>query len=218
MAHEYNGQPAGLTAHFVTRRELSRLEEVMRKTSGPQVHTIEGDGVVVARVLSGDREAYRVLVRRYQDLLYRHALRMTGHQDAAADLVQAALVRAYAQLSRCREPDRFGAWLFRILANGCKDHLKARPRRDVSLDAEPSLVPPASNDPEQDLERAELRVALHEALRELNEEQRQAFLLKHVEGRSYEEMSEMLGQSVPALKMRVHRAREALRSILQEVV
>ena len=81
------------------------------------------DGNVVARVRAGDRDAYRILVRRYQDVLYRHALRMTGAADVAADLVQSALVKAYTHIDRCRDPERFGAWLFRILANRCKDHL-----------------------------------------------------------------------------------------------
>lgn len=176
------------------------------------------DGNVVARVRAGDRDAYRILVRRYQDVLYRHALRMTGAADVAADLVQSALVKAYTHIDRCRDPERFGAWLFRILANRCKDHLKSRRRRDVSLDSD-SIPPARSNeDPALDTERHELRRLIEAALRKLPEIQREAFLLKHVEGRSYDEISEMLDVSVPALKMRVLRAREALRAELEEVL
>ncbi len=178
----------------------------------------EGDGDVVARVLAGDRESYRVLVRRYQDTLFAHALRLTADRDIAADLTQAALVKAYTELRRCREPERFGAWLFRILSNACKDHLKSRRRRDVTLDDARAGNAPGRSDPGIELERAELGSALRDALSRLPDTLREAFLLKHVDGLAYEEMTVLLGVSIPALKMRVHRAREALKAMLQEVL
>jgi RNA polymerase sigma-70 factor (ECF subfamily) len=180
--------------------------------------TEPNDAEIVARVLGGDREAYRLLVRRYQDTLYRHALHMTGSADTASDLVQTALVKAYSRLSRCREPERFGAWLYRILANACKDHLKSRRHQLVSLDTEhpPSVY--AKGDPGADLERSELRDLLEGAIARLPAIQREAFLLKHVDGQSYEEIAEVLNVSVSALKMRVLRAREALRAVLEEVL
>ncbi|MFO7892591.1 MAG: RNA polymerase sigma factor [Longimicrobiales bacterium] len=171
------------------------------------------DGEVVARVLDGDRDAFRILVRRHQDMLHAHAARMTGRGDVAADLVQESLVKAYTSLDRCRNPDKFGAWAFRIVANRCKDYLKNVRRKDVALD---DAAPAAgSMDPEDDLERSELRRRLDRALAGLPEDQREAFVLKHEEGRSYEEMAELLGLSVGALKMRVHRAREALKELLE---
>ncbi|HET9982088.1 MAG TPA: sigma-70 family RNA polymerase sigma factor [Longimicrobiales bacterium] len=173
---------------------------------------------MVARVRAGDREAYRILVRRYQDLLYRHALRVVGDADLAADLAQGALVKAYSQIRRCRDPERFGAWVFRILVNGCKDHLKSRRRRDVPLDDAPLAATVGRADPARDLERSELATVLEGALARLPTSLREAFLLKHVEGQSYEEIAAMLDASVPALKMRVHRAREALKAILEEVL
>lgn len=185
--------------------------------SGPPRHGGEwADAEVVARVRGGEREAYALLVRRYQDLLYRYALRMTGQPDTAADLVQSAFVKAYAQLEGCRDPGRFGAWVFRIAANACRDHLKSGRRRDVSLEHTSSIRSAA--DPAADLERAELRRVLQGALERLPLPQREAFVLKHVEGRSYEEMAELLQEPVPALKMRVHRARQALKAMLEEVL
>lgn len=180
--------------------------------------TEPSDAAVIARVRAGDREAYRILVRRYQDGLYRHALRMIGHADTAADLVQGALVKAYSHIHRCRDPERFGAWLFRILANRCKDHLKSRRRRDVSLDSMEMSTARSAENPALDAERLELRELLGRALEKLPYIQREAFLLKHVEGLSYEEISERLDVSIPALKMRVLRAREALRAQLEEVL
>ena len=158
---------------------------------------------------------FRLLVRRYQDMLFRHAVRMTSDRDVAADLVQAAFVKAYTNIARCRDPDRFGAWVYRILANACKDHLKSKRRKDVSIEDQTQLADTTVN-PAADLERTQLRKLLNRAVAKLPESLREAFVLKHVEGRSYEEMAEMLGTSVPALKMRVHRARETLKEHLEQ--
>lgn len=175
----------------------------------------EPDAQIIDRVRSGDRDAYRLLVRRYQDALYRRALRDTGEPDAAADLVQTAFVRAYENIWRCRDPERFAAWLYRILVNAVRDHLKSARRRDVSLDTEGETLPLADpSDPVRDAETSDLRARLENALRSLGDTMREAFVLKHVDGRSYEEMTELLGVSIPALKMRVHRAREMLREAL----
>jgi RNA polymerase sigma-70 factor, ECF subfamily len=174
------------------------------------------DQEVVARVIAGDREAFRLLVRRYQDMLYRHAVRMTNEHDVAADLVQASFVKAYTNIAHCRDPQRFGAWLYRILANACKDHLKSKRRRDVSIEDQVNLAD-ANVSPAGDLERTELRKVLDGAIAKLPDSLREAFVLKHVEGRSYEEIAELMDTSVPALKMRVHRAREALKESLEQL-
>jgi RNA polymerase sigma-70 factor (ECF subfamily) len=173
------------------------------------------DEQVVRDVLAGDRDAFRLLVRRYGDTLHGHALRMTGSPDEAADLVQRALVKGYRKLGSCREPARIGAWLFRILANMCKDHVKGRHQRDVSL-ARVEAALPATADPEADLDGAEVRDRIWGALDALTPEQKEAFVLKHVEGRSYEEIAAVMDLSVASLKMRVHRAREALKGLLEE--
>ncbi len=174
------------------------------------------DAQVVRDVLDGDRDAYRLLVRRYGDVMHRHALRMVGDSDAAADVVQQAFVTGYKKLRSCRDPERVGAWLFRITANRCRDHLRrARKRRVVPLDA---VAEPSSprEDPGEAVARAEARTRIGVALGRLTHEQREAFILKHVEGRSYEEIAAVMDTSVAALKMRVHRARESLRPLLEE--
>ena len=168
---------------------------------------------LVEQTLAGTEQAYREIVRRYQDLLFRHAERMTGRADDAEDIVQAAFIKGYVSLRSCRSPERVGAWLFRIAANGCKDHLKNRRRKDVSLEVAPD-VETEDGHPDDDLDRSEIRRKIDRALSQLPDEQREAFVLKHVEGRSYPEMSDLLGVSVPALKMRVHRAREELQALL----
>jgi RNA polymerase sigma-70 factor (ECF subfamily) len=171
------------------------------------------DAQIVARVLAGDRESYAELVRRHQEGLYRHALGMVGSGDVASDLAQESLIKAYSRLRACKDPSRFGAWAFRILRNHCLDYLKD-PRRDTVPLAEDTAFAEERDDPELTLEQTELRQAVYRALESLPAAQREAFLLKHVDERSYEEMAELLDASVSALKMRVMRAREALQLLL----
>lgn len=173
------------------------------------------DAQAVRSVLAGRTDAYAVLVRRYQDVLFAHAVRMVGGRDEAADLVQKALVQGFRRLASCKEPARVGGWLFRILANECTDHLRSRRRGHHSLDELPLVPDRAAASPDADAHAEELRGRVRVALDRLEPDQREAFVLKHVEGRSYEEMATLLGASVPALKMRVHRAREGLQGLLE---
>lgn len=172
------------------------------------------DAQVVARVLSGEHEAFGLLIRRYEPGLLRYATRMLGSRDAAADAVAEGLVRAYRHLASCRDPTRLRTWLYRIVANRCKSHLGRRPTGDVSLDEAPPIADPGDN--EAALEHAEELALVERALMTLSPEKREAFLLKHVEGMSYEEMAAATGERIPTLKMRVHRAREALLEALKE--
>jgi RNA polymerase sigma-70 factor, ECF subfamily len=170
------------------------------------------DQEIISSVLAGDREAFRTLISRYSDPLYRHALCMTGSPDVAEDILQLSFIKAYHHLAEVR--GRFDAWVFRIVANGCKDWLKNIRRTHVSYEEDDQ--PSAFNTPDEELDRTELRDDLDRALAALPASLREAFVMKHVEGRSYEEMADLLGTTVGALKMRVHRAREALQALLEE--
>src|SRR3989442_2391932 len=174
------------------------------------------DAEVVARVLRGDTEAFGVVIRRYEGGLVRFATRMLGSRDAAADAVAERFVRAYRHLASCREPSRLRTWLYRIVANRCKSHLGRRAVADVSLDDVPPVADPADN--EAAVERAEQLALVGRALGKLSPEKREAFVLKHVEGMSYQEMAAVTGERIPTLKMRVHRAREALLQALEDCV
>src|SRR2546426_1003738 len=104
------------------------------------------DAEVVARVLGGDREAFGLIVRRYESGLLRFATRVLGGRDAAADAVAESLVRAYRHLASCRDPTRLRTWLYRIVANRCKSHLARRATGDVSLDDAPPIAAPTDNE------------------------------------------------------------------------
>jgi RNA polymerase sigma-70 factor (ECF subfamily) len=173
---------------------------------------VDSDQDVISRVLAGDRESFSLLIGRYSDPLYRHALGMTGSPDVAEDILQTSFIKAYHHLGEVR--GRFDAWLFRIVDNGCKDWLKNIRRTHLSYDEDDQ--PSGFATPDEDLDRTELRQDLDSALAQLAPSLREAFILKHVEGRSYEEMADLLATTVGALKMRVHRAREALQALLEE--
>lgn len=172
------------------------------------------DADVVARVLGGDVEAYGVLVTRYRPRLSRYALRMLGNREDAQEALQDAFVRAYRALGRCDDPERFGSWLFSILVNRCRTAGARSTRRSRTFISDDAAARTAAE--AHPAEQAAWREEIERALDQLDGEQREAFLLKHVEGLSYEEMSEITGAGVSALKMRVKRACDRLRGLLQE--
>ena len=178
----------------------------------PQEDLIDADQAVIDRVIAGDRNAFGILIQRYSDPLYRHAFGMTGSADVAEDILQVSFIKAFHHLAEVR--GRFDAWVFRIVANGCKDWLKNIRRTHLSYDEDDQ--PSGYSTPDEELDRTELRSDLDKALMTLAPSLREAFVMKHVEGRSYEEMADLLGTTVGALKMRVHRAREALQALLEE--
>ncbi len=175
------------------------------------------DAVVVARVLGGDIEAFGILVDRYQNMFAAYANFMTGDVDAAADVIQESLVRAYKSLKRCRNPNQFKGWLFRIVSNQCKTYLKRRKRRQMESLDRVSSGATAPGDPHADVETAELKRQVHAALDRLPATQQEVLILRHMNGLSVSEIGEMLSISVSAVKMRLMRGREALRAEFEGV-
>lgn len=172
------------------------------------------DAVIVARVLRGDVELFRVLVERYRDRYARYAFHMLGNREDAEEALQDAFVRAYRSLARCEDPDRFAAWLFRILINRCRTFAARRGRRARTFVADDGAILDAAV--EHPAERGAWREEIDRALDRLRPEQREAFLLKYVEELGYDEMAQLTGVGVSALKMRVMRACDRLRQLLSE--
>ena len=199
-------------ARMVGYSIVVKTTEPVRRADQLVVDGDDADQLVIQRVLAGQRDAFTVLVSRYSDPLYRHALCMTGSPDVAEDILQVSFIKAYQHLSEVR--GRFDAWVFRIVANGCKDWLKNIRRSHLSYEEDDQ--PSTYATPDEELDRSELRGDLDQALAQLPSALREAFVMKHVEGRSYEEMADLLGTTIGALKMRVHRAREALQALLEE--
>jgi RNA polymerase sigma-70 factor (ECF subfamily) len=172
----------------------------------------DSDAVLVQRVLGGDDGAFAGLVARHRDRGIRFAMAMLGDAADAEEALQDAFVRAYRGLKGCREPGRFGAWFLRILVNRCRTRGARRRTGAMFVHDEAALeraAAPRGPDPEW-------REEIDRALARLDALQREAFLLKHVEGLEYEEMARLTGARIPALKMRVKRACDHLRVLLRE--
>lgn len=173
------------------------------------------DADVVVAVLAGDREAYAVIVERYRDRYARFATRMLGNRQDAEEALQDAFVRAYRALDRCEDPAAFGAWFHAIVVNRCRTAGARRGREEKRFDlGDEALRNVAASD---SWDGAAVLDEIERALMKLDAEHREAFLLKHVEEMSYEEMAEVTGAGVSALKMRVKRACERLRPLLEGV-
>lgn len=154
-------------------------------------------------------DGFVALVWRHQNALYRYGRGLGLDHDTALDLVQDSFVKAYARRDQCREPERARSWLFRIFRNAMLDWAKNVRRTEVPL---LDVTEPAD---EADFgERHALREAIGAALASLPPILREAFLLRHDHGHSYEEIAEIAGTSLSAAKMRVARARDALREAL----
>ena len=178
------------------------------------------DAALIARIRSGDQEAAAVLVRRYYDECWRFAYRMIGQRADAEDVVQETFLRALRALKRYEERQRFRAWIFCILANQCRTVLAQR-RGDARFVTDDRIEQiPAESDSELDgaveWPPERLADALQDAIGRLGSRYREAFLLKHAEGMEYAQMADITGASIPALKMRVKRAREMLRPLMEE--
>ncbi len=175
------------------------------------------DADLVAAVLAGDIEAFSGLVRRHQDACVRFAVRMLGSRVDADDALQLAFMRAFRGLRSCREPDRFGGWLYQIVVNECRTYASRERRRELRFTPATNVIERAvapGSEPEED---ADIGGHIENALGMLPADQRAAFLLKHVEEMSYDEMAAMTGVTISALKMRVKRACDGLRDLLEGV-
>ncbi|HET6681776.1 MAG TPA: RNA polymerase sigma factor [Gemmatimonadaceae bacterium] len=169
---------------------------------------------IVQRAKRGDTSAFAALVEHYYARCLRFALHMVGNREDAEEAVQDAFVRVHGALPRYDERDRFEPWLFRILANRCRTLLGRELRTArVLVFGEPAQEPSAA----PDVEHSMLRQELMDALDQLPTAQREAFLLHHVEGLEYDQISAITGAGVSALKMRVKRATDVLRVKFAEV-
>ena len=180
----------------------------------PGVSDASARSLIIHAARAGDVRAFASLVDMYYARCLRFALHMLSNRADAEEAVQDTFVRVYRALPSYREQDSFEPWLFRILGNRCRT-AGAKERRHSEV-VEYGDVPERATTARHDSEIA-WREEIELALRALPDEQREAFLMRHVEGLSYEDMSAATGAGLSALKMRVKRACDALRIRLSEV-
>jgi RNA polymerase sigma-70 factor, ECF subfamily len=180
------------------------------------------EGEVLLAIQRGDPGAFERFVDMFGGRIYAFGQRMCGHREDGEDVAQETLVRAYHKLGTLRDPRALRSWLYRIVANACvsrRRKSKFAPDQELSLDdllpqggvVEEGPVLPSDPGPDGDLYRRELASALEVAVRDLPPDYRVVWMMRDVEGLATEETAEALGISVPNVKMRLHRARLALR-------
>jgi RNA polymerase sigma-70 factor (ECF subfamily) len=187
------------------------------------------DEEAIRRVLAGDRDAFAVLVERYQGRAYRLALRVLRDEEAARDAVQDALLKAYSALPGFRGRSSFYTWLYRLVMNQCLD-MKRRDKSDHQVEWEDggpggsdadAHFPPEVNGvrfaPAASLMRQELRERISQAIELLPDGPRETLILREVDGLSYAEISE--AQEIPkgTVMSRLHYARKQLQTYLSEM-
>lgn len=171
------------------------------------------DPAIPLRARTGDAGAFAELVEFFHVRCLRYARYMLGDEEDAEEAVQDTFIRVYDHIGQFRPDARFEPWLFRILANRCRTVRERRRRREsVVVTGElPTLAAAYAPDSSKDLMET-----VEAALDGLPAEQREAFLLRHVEDLSYEDMAVITGVRLSALRMRVKRACDALRTRLQQ--
>jgi RNA polymerase sigma-70 factor (ECF subfamily) len=169
---------------------------------------------IIRQCLNGEQEQFALLVDTYKSMAYNIAYRMLGDADMAKDMAQESFISAYASLEKFEYGSKFSSWLYRIVVNKCKDHLRAE-RDTVQVDEIAESVPSRGRTPEQIASSRQTGDVIQNALNSMPEVYREVIVLKHIEELDFQEIAAILGVSVNALKVRAHRGREMLRELLE---
>ena len=167
----------------------------------------------------GDKSAFEELVKRHQDLVFSLSFKLTGNRELANDVAQEAFIRAWKAIEKFRGDSTFGTWIYRITVNTAWT-LRKKAKKHSSLNIEDTQEPVVideKKDPELVAINSDLSVVLRKALNQIPLEQRIIVELKNIEGRSHKEIADYLDISVTAAKVRLHRAHQKLRNILEEI-
>jgi RNA polymerase sigma-70 factor, ECF subfamily len=196
-------------------------------TSGGWDLAAASDQQIVAWAQDGAESAFRELVRRYQRPVFSLIYRMVRDREAAEDLAQETFIKVLNAIDSYRPEHKFSSWIFKIANNAAIDHLRRRTPDVLSLEGAPDAVSAERQEatalqvsdrgesPLEELEARELGSHIESAIARLRPEYRACILLRHVEGRAYEEIAAVLGLPLGTVKTYIHRARAELRDILE---
>ena len=187
------------------------------------------DADVVALAQQGREQAYRELIRRYERPVFSLIIRMVRDRESAEDLAQETFIKVLNHIERYRPEFKFSSWLFKIANNVAIDHLRRRTIPTVSMAGAPDAATQAQIEATsfevegrgetalEELEARELGSAIDRAIGKLRPEYRSCIILRHIEGRSYEEIAATLDLPLGTVKTYIHRARHELRKELEHV-
>jgi len=178
----------------------------------------EVDQLLVERVQRGDKDAFDILVRKYQNKIVSLIGRYVHDHAETLDVAQEAFIKAYRAIGKFRGDSAFYTWMYRIAINTAKNHLVAQRRRPPTSDIDPQDAEQFegfnrlkhSDTPERELVRTEIQDRIYGTIQALPEELRQAITLREIEGLSYEEIAEAMDCPIGTVRSRIFRAREAI--------
>jgi RNA polymerase sigma-70 factor, ECF subfamily len=181
--------------------------------------TVSDAPALVARARQGDSDAFQALVEKHSRAAFRLAYRLTGNEHDAEDVVQESFLKAYRYLGRFEARADFGTWLYRIVTNCAIELLRVRQSREHRARMEPlesdvAAPPSPAPGPERLAESAQIKARVAAALEDLSPLERAAFMLRHFEGRSTDEIGRTLRLGTSATKHAVFRAVKKMRACL----
>lgn len=186
--------------------------------------SMDEDQELVRRTLRGDRGAFEMIVRRYQQPILNYIGRMVRERELALDFSQEVFLKVYASLRSYRPQFKFSTWLFKIASNFIIDHWRKKKILTLSIDQQPEgdddglpvQVPDDKPTVVRQYELQELRAKIDAAIDKLPASLRELFVWRHINGLSYEEMAEIKGLPLGTVKNRVFQAKEMLKTLLEE--
>ena len=182
------------------------------------------DDVLVKKAIGGDEEAYKKLVDKYQRALYYHILKMIKDREQVEDLVQETFVKAFDNLNTYSTNYAFSTWLYRIATNHTIDYLRKKKLKTLSIDKPMKTkdgememqLPDDSAGTDRDIIRKQRQRIVQHAIDDLPEKYRKVIQLRHMEEKSYKEISDILDRPLGTVKAHIFRAREMLYKELKD--
>lgn len=162
----------------------------------------------IQEVLAGDKQAYAHIINKYKNSLYGTILRMTRNPHDAQDLVQEAFIKVYQQLEKYNGTGSFSSWLYRVAINHCMDEFRKKRYRQSEIEDEMAIN---HNDPEVVFLKKEKNRQLERLIATLPEDERLIILLRYMNERSYDEISEMVELPLSTVRNKLHRAKKKMR-------
>ena len=188
------------------------------KVQPTEVAHLEEDQALMLRVKAGDAEAFNLLMEKYQKTVLNLVFRFSGRAEGAEDLAQEVFLRIYRAAPRYEPRARFFTYLYQVTLNLCRNEREKLQRRGVwRADLEDAAweLPDPQPGAEAQLESQEIRQQVQAALQTLSTDQRDLLVLQRFQNLGYDDLSRITGQSISAIKAKLHRARQALKKRLE---
>lgn len=206
---------------------MSESQKNKEETSSPRENASESsleDDALVKRAIGGDEKAYKELVDKYQRAIYYHILKMIRDREQVEDLVQETFVKAFDNLNSYSTNYAFSTWLYRIATNHTIDYLRKKKLQTLSID-EPvktrdgdmqMQLPDDSAETDRQIIRKQRQKIVQQAIEDLPPKYKRVIKMRHMEEKSYQEISEILDLPLGTVKAHIFRARELLYKALKD--